>query len=440
MSLVIDDGRSPLAAAVAPMSATSPRVAWMTTAGLLSLGAGAIHAAAIGVHAEHRPAALAFTAVAALQLCWGGLALVRANRPNAVVGVLLGVGAFAGWVVAKTAGISFIEGLDVAEPVQAADAVCAGLALTSAIGAGFATRARATAFAVPRVPMSLIAGVVAAVSVFGMTTAGTHVHAHGTAGHSDAAGVADDHSHATGDDHANADAAAMDHSNGAMDHGNGAPPASGATAAANGGEHAHVESAVAPVPYDPTKPIDLGGVPGVTPEQQAAAENLVAVTLVKLPQWSDPNVALAAGFHSIGDGVTGIEHFVNEAWIDDDVILDPDKPESLVYSTSGGKRKLVAAMYMVRPGTPLSDVPNIGGPLMQWHIHDNLCYTPDHVLGGLTDAKGNCAPGLTKPVPAPMIHVWITAHRCGPFAALEGIGGGTIEDGETRLCDHAHGK
>ena len=64
MSLVIDDGRSPLTAAVAPMSATSPRVAWMTTAGLLSLGAGAIHAAAIGVHAEHRPAALAFTAVA----------------------------------------------------------------------------------------------------------------------------------------------------------------------------------------------------------------------------------------------------------------------------------------------------------------------------------------------------------------------------------------
>ena len=34
-----------------------------------------------------------------------------------------------------------------------------------------------------------------------------------------------------------------------------------------------------PEPYDPTQPIDLGGTPGVTPEQQAAAENLVAVTL-----------------------------------------------------------------------------------------------------------------------------------------------------------------
>jgi hypothetical protein len=38
-----------------------------------------------------------------------------------------------------------------------------------------------------------------------------------------------------------------------------------------------------------------------------------------------------------------------------------------------------------------------------------------------------------------MIHVWIKEHPCGPFAALEGIAGGTIAAGETRLCDHAHG-
>jgi len=38
-----------------------------------------------------------------------------------------------------------------------------------------------------------------------------------------------------------------------------------------------------------------------------------------------------------------------------------------------------------------------------------------------------------------MIHVWIRKHPCGPFAALEGIGGGTIAEGETKLCDTAHG-
>jgi hypothetical protein len=85
------------------------------------------------------------------------------------------------------------------------------------------------------------------------------------------------------------------------------------------------------VPYDPTKPIDLSGVEGVTPEQQAAAENLIAVTLVRLPQWADYHVAEAAGFVSIGDGLTGVEHYVHWDWIDDDVFLDPDQPESLVY-------------------------------------------------------------------------------------------------------------
>ena len=67
---------------------------------------------------------------------------------------------------------------------------------------------------------------------------------------------------------------------------------------------------VAPKPYDPTQPIDLGGVAGVTPEQQAAAENLIALNVVRLPQWSDYRIAEAAGFHSIGDALTGHEHFI----------------------------------------------------------------------------------------------------------------------------------
>ena len=39
----------------------------------------------------------------------------------------------------------------------------------------------------------------------------------------------------------------------------------------------------------------------------------------------------AAGFQSIGDGATGHEHYIQWDWIDDDVILDPDYPESLVF-------------------------------------------------------------------------------------------------------------
>ena len=199
----------------------------------------------------------------------------------------------------------------------------------------------------------------------------------------------------------------------------------------------------ATVAYDPTKPIDLSGVDGVTPEQQAFAENLVAVNVVRLPQWADPAVAEAAGFHSIGDADSGHEHYVQWDWIDDDVWLDPDAPESLVYEPQpDGSKKLVSAMYMLPRDVALEDVPDYGGALMQWHVHDDLCLTDDPVapqVEGLTRPDGTCRPPLVKLQEWAMIHVWIVPHECGPFAALEGVGAGSIEEGEERWCDHAHG-
>jgi hypothetical protein len=206
-----------------------------------------------------------------------------------------------------------------------------------------------------------------------------------------------------------------------------------------GGDH---HSSSSPKPYDPSLPIDLSGTPGVTPQQQAAAENLIAVTLVRLPKWSDYRDAEAAGFRSIGDAGTGHEHFIQWDWINDDVILDPDRPESLVFEPQpDGSKKLVSAMYMLPDTTPLDQVPDIGGALMQWHIHDDLCFTQGDTprVAGVTAVGGPCPAGLVKFRPSPMIHVWITPHPCGPFAALEGVGAGQIEAGEERLCDHAHG-
>lgn len=195
--------------------------------------------------------------------------------------------------------------------------------------------------------------------------------------------------------------------------------------------------------FDPTMPIDLSGTPGVTPQQQAFAENLVANTLVNLPQWSDPAVAEMFGFRSIGDGFTGHEHFVNWAWINDTVYLDPLQPESLVYATEAdGSRRLVAAMYMLPDSFTLDEVPDLGGDLMQWHIHDDLCFDVSDadapVVAGLTDADGACAAPLVQLGQSPMIHVWIAPHRCGPFAALEGIGGGQVAPGEEPRCGHDH--
>ena len=99
-------------------------------------------------------------------------------------------------------------------------------------------------------------------------------------------------------------------------------------------------------------------------------------------------------------------------------------------------------MYMMKSDDTLDDVPNVGGKLTQWHIHNNLCFTPDPVaptVGGLTNADGTCTPPLVKGTEAPMLHVWIVPHECGPFAALDGIAGGQIKPGEERWCDHVHG-
>ena len=404
MTIALDHPLAPQEEA-APPAPTEEKAAagWLGIAGVASLGAGAIHAAAIGVHAEHRPAAVTFSVLALLQVGWGALALVRSNRLIAAAGVAISAAAVGGWILAKTSGIAFVDGLDVAEPVQTADALAAGLAFAALVVGMASLLARRVVAGDARRPLAVAAAVVAGLTLYGMVTGGTHVHADGH----------DDSTVAAGDHHADDEAA------GAAGHDEG--------------------QALAPVPYDPSKPIDLGGVEGVTPEQQAAAENLVAVTLLRLPQWTDPAFAEANGFRSIGDGFTGTEHLVNQEFMSDDVILDPDRPESLVYSTENGQRRLVAAMYMVQRGLPLEQVPNIGGKLMQWHTHENLCYNAEGKVRGVTNAQGECPAGLVKPVPTPMIHVWIESHRCGPFAALEGIAGGRIPDGEAKLCDHAHG-
>ena len=98
-------------------------------------------------------------------------------------------------------------------------------------------------------------------------------------------------------------------------------------------------------------------------------------------------------------------------------------------------------MYMLPSGTTLDQVPDVGGKLTQWHIHDNLCFTPTDppVVAGITFGGGTCRPPLRTLTPVPMIHVWIVSHPCGPFAALEGVGAGQIKAGQTRLCDAVHG-
>ena len=410
-------------------------------AGLASIGAALIHAAMVSGHAEQPTVARLFVAAAAAQLAAGLLSLLHGGRWAACLVALVNGGAVATWAMTRTSGISWIEGLEHPETPQFIDTVCAGLGALAVAGAlcvliGGRKPAR------HRLGVPALA--VGALAVIAMMQGATQVHSHG-----DHDGVlADGHQHGPETvEHVETDQSLHEHPH--VDSADSSTPVDAAHAdghhdlGASGVDDAHHATPSSAEPYDPTLPIDLSGVAGVTPEQQAFAENLVAVTVVRLPQWSDPVVAEAAGFRSIGDGVSGHEHYVQWDWIEDDVWLDPDGPESLVYEVQhDGTKHLVSAMYMLPSSMQLSDVPDYGGALMQWHIHDDLCLTADPeapVIGGLTNPDGTCPSPLVKPPRWPMIHVWITPTPCGPFAALEGIAAGQVLPGEEHWCDHAHG-
>lgn len=388
---------------------------------LASLGAAVIHFAYAPTHlAANTAHGVFFVVVAWFQLAWAVAVGLRPSKALFALGLVVNLGVIGVWLVSRTIGISG-ETEALGFPDSAATALAAVVVIGSfaraAVGlprrrfpeAGTGAFLGAAAVAVAALVSASMVPSLSGGHGPGGDGAGGH---HGSGGEVEAAGAVDDgHGDETG---AVAEAA----------HGDGA---------ADGHED------VVAVPYDPDLPIDLGGTEGVTLQEQAEAENTIAVTLLRLPQWADAADAEAAGFRSIGDGATGVEHFINQEFMEDDVVLDPDRPESLVYSTEDGGRRLVAAMYMTAVGTPLDEVPDLGGDLMQWHVHDDLCYNAEGKVAGITNAEGECPAGLVKPEETPMIHVWIEAHPCGPFAALEGIGAGRIAEGEERLCDEAHG-
>ncbi|MFJ2664426.1 hypothetical protein ACIO14_08760 [Nocardia fluminea] len=378
------------------------RNGYLLLGGIASVGAGAVHFMAAGMHTEHATLARLMVVLAAIQ-CATGLAVLLSER-KLVVSSMLAVNAFAAavWAFTRFADVGWIAGLT-AESPQAADTVCAGLGALAAVAAGIGLlRPTAT---LPPVRSGIAAAAVGVLALAAMLNGVGHVHSHGDT---------DDHAHAAGDDHAHGE-----------DHGT---------------------EANWPRPWDPAKPIDLSGVTGVTPDQQSRATNLVRSTLDGLPAFADVNTVGALGFRSIGDSATGYEHYINMSYIRDNNFLDPAHPESLVYRVDGTGRTLVSAMYIAN-GKKIDDpsLVDFGGSLMQWHVHDNLCWKAGDngpVVAGVLDAQGNCPPNSINPGSGnPMVHVWIAPHECGPFAALEGHGAGQASaDGRrTDTCSHDHG-
>jgi hypothetical protein len=155
--------------------------------------------------------------------------------------------------------------------------------------------------------------------------------------------------------------------------------------------------------------------PGCTAQptagQQQAAVRLVDQTVAAAEQYTSLAAAKAAGYEPVTPTGQRIVHYINPSIYRAGDVLDPGAIPSLVYVNTAHGAVLSAAMYLVPKG---STPPQPGGCLTQWHIHTDLCFGNDHVVG--TDSQGSCPSGSVNQVTQPMMHVWMTPVDGGPLA------------------------
>ena len=422
------------------------------------MGAGLIHGIAVGLHADHPSAARAFLFLAVAQLLWGVAALRSSRSHIRLLGLGINGVAVAGWLLSKTTGIAFIDGLQVAEDPQSADTVCVVLAVMACAAIVWATVRNDTPVAQhSEINAAYITVVVAALGAWSATGV---VHLHGEVELVDgglsitADGVIVTPGSSPTQDSLVAATTTSTPSGAAKGQAStkSQTKKSTTTSTTTTTIHGHVQTsdqakAAAsgwPRPFNPSVPIDLAGIQGFTPEQGQRALALVENAKRDLPAFSNYATAIAAGYFSIGDEGSGYEHLIKYSLLNDGRFLDTTAPESLVYKVVGTSKTLVSAMFIAPPGTAMNDTTlvNYGGGLLQWHVHNNLCWKSVNgvpkVMGAI-DANGNCPAGSALQAGgAPMVHVWITSH---PFAALEGIGAGVAnEPDNVRVdkCNAAH--
>jgi hypothetical protein len=167
--------------------------------------------------------------------------------------------------------------------------------------------------------------------------------------------------------------------------------------------------------HDTGKVVQAAAPP--TAEQRAAADQLIQSTRDDIARYADLKVALADGYRPSTPPQAPTVHYANAAYLRDGHVLDPARPEELVYANTPSGPLLLGAMFMMpkanEPG------PAVGGALTEWHVHTNLCFAlPSVAIGGFLSPFGTCPPGMVNaPTPA-MLHVWTVPNPAGPFGDL----------------------
>ncbi len=157
-----------------------------------------------------------------------------------------------------------------------------------------------------------------------------------------------------------------------------------------------------------------------TPEQRAAAAAFLEECYRAATEhgWYDFEKGLADGFQLMFEDR---RHYEHREYAFDDRVLDPDRPEFLMYyGTPRGKRLSGFMFYADEPyaDEPDGRGPQPGGNLMIWHYRvwkRALCLLEGLVSVGIADASGSGKEGTMTHRSPEMLHVWLIDHPEGPF-------------------------
>jgi len=151
-----------------------------------------------------------------------------------------------------------------------------------------------------------------------------------------------------------------------------------------------------------------------TPEQVAAAQKLYDETAAAIAPYRDWHNAWAAGYRPGGPQDMPSTHWMNQGYVDAGYVMDPRRPQGLVYANAKRGPVLLGAMFQMKHIGQFG--PDPGGPLTTWHQHQNICFTPFGVEFSLMTPTATCPLGAIDVSVAPMLHVWIVDNPGGKFA------------------------
>jgi hypothetical protein len=159
---------------------------------------------------------------------------------------------------------------------------------------------------------------------------------------------------------------------------------------------------------------DMPDMESASARDRALARSLMRRTARRLAQLSTIARARRAGYRAAGRWSSqGIRHYNSRRAESDGHVLDPARPESVLFwRHPGGRARAVAAMFRAPSDRP---PPHMDNPLLRWHVH-YVC--TKRVPGAPRQLRMRfCRPGtVARYGVTQMLHVWRTGDLMSAYA------------------------